>query len=314
MRKIAILNQKGGVGKTTAAVNLGACLAETGKRVLLLDMDPQANLTLHLGLEVERHEPSMYGLLRGDHSILEVVRPTAVPGLFFVPANIDLAGLEVELSATVGRELQLRDALGGLDGRFDYLIVDCPPSLGLLTINAMCAVEEIFIPLQTEFFALQGVGRLMETVELVQRRLHPSLAVTGLIACMFDVRTSLAVEVVEDIRRHFGGKVFRTIIRKNVRLAEAPSYGAPITLYDGRCYGTEDFRSLAREVMAMNGEAAPEAAAESAAGGPAECAPAEADEAGTAIEQMEGGGEPQWNVVNRTDDGQAGESPDGDAQ
>ena len=255
MRRISLLNQKGGVGKTTTAVNLGACIAESGQTVVLVDIDPQANLTTHLGLDVERGQPSVYTLIHGEHSLQEVLRDTTMVGLSVIPSDIDLAGLEVELSTqSWGRELRLARALRGLEGEFDYVFVDCPPSLGLLTLNAMCAVDEIFIPLQTEFFALHGLGKLLSTVQLVQRGLNPHLETTGIIACMFDARTSLAGEVLEDIRGHFGGKVFRTLVRKNVRLAEAPSFGLPVILYDDECNGAEDYRALAREVLAMAGE------------------------------------------------------------
>jgi chromosome partitioning protein len=266
MRRIAVLNQKGGVGKTTTVVNLGACLAELGHRALLVDMDPQANMSMHLGLEAKGREPSVYTFLRGEDGPSDVVRATALEGLHAIAAHIDLAGLEVELSDMPGsRETRLRDALAGLADGFDYMLVDCPPSLGLLTLNVMCAVDELFIPLQTEFFALQGLGRLTSTVELVRSRLNPALEITGIIACMFDVRTSLATEVLQDIRTHFGDRVFATVIRKNVRLAEAPSFGLPITAYDRRCYGTEDYRSLAREVLAMAGVRAPAAVEDDAA-------------------------------------------------
>jgi len=262
MRKIAVLNQKGGVGKTTTVVNLGACLCELGKKVLLVDMDPQANLTLHLGLELLRGEPSVYTLLQGEHPPEMVVRDTKLEGLKIIPSDIDLAGLEVELAVQgEGRELRLAQALQAADGNFDYLFVDCPPSLGLLTLNGVCAVEEIFIPLQTEFFALQGLGRLLHTVQLVRSKLNPEVDITGIIACMYDGRTSLAVEVLEEIRRHFGEKVFGTVIRKNVRLAEAPSFGIPITLYDAKCYGAEDYRSLAREVLTRAAQISTEASA-----------------------------------------------------
>lgn len=255
MRKIALLNQKGGVGKTTTAVNLGACIAERGRTVLLVDIDPQANLTTHLGLDVKRGQPSVYTLIRGEHSREEVLRDTAMDSLKVIPADIDLAGLEVELSTqSWGRELHLARALRGLEEQFDYVFVDCPPSLGLLTLNAMCAVEEIFIPLQTEFFALHGLGKLLSTVRLVQQGLNPTLEATGIVACMFDARTSLAGEVLEDIRGHFGGMVFQTLVRKNVRLAEAPSFGLPVILYDEECNGAEDYRALAGEVLAMAGE------------------------------------------------------------
>ena len=265
MRKIAVLNQKGGVGKTTTVVNLGACLAELGRRVLLVDMDPQANLTLHFALDLARGEPSVYTLLRGEHALPEVLKGTPLEGLKLVPSTIDLAGLEVELSAqSQGRELCLARALEAAEGQFDHILVDCPPSLGLLTVNGMCAVREVFIPLQTEFFALQGLGRLLQTVQLVRASLNPSLEITGIIACMFDVRTALAAEVLQEIKLHFGELVFGTVIRKNIRLAEAPSFGMPITLYDRKCYGTEDYRSLAREVLTRAGELAPQAAPDEA--------------------------------------------------
>ncbi len=252
MRPIGISNQKGGVGKTTTTANLGACLAENDKKVLLMDMDPQGNLSVHFGVEPERGESSVYTLLRGEDRLEDTVSPTGVDGLHIIASNIDLAGIEVELSREDhGREGRLKAATAGVENSFDYMIIDCPPSLGLLTINAMCAVEEIFIPLQTEFFALQGLGRLMRTAELVRDNLNPDLEVTGIIASMFDVRTSLATEVLEEIKEHFGPIVFDTVIRNNIRLAEAPSYGLPITGYDSTCYGTEDYRSLAREVMEM---------------------------------------------------------------
>ncbi len=253
MRRIAIANQKGGVGKTTTAANLGTCIARLGKRVLLVDMDPQANLSIHMGIAVGRDEPSTYTLMRGENTLEETLRDTMVEGLRIIPSNIDLAGLEVELSTqSEGREKCLARALEGLDEQFDYLFVDCPPSLGLLTLNGMCAVDEIFIPLQTEFFALQGLGRLVETVRRVRSSLNPKVEVTGIIAAMFDVRTSLAREVVQDIKEHFGDRLFETVVRKNVRLAEAPGFGAPVILYDPDCYGSQDYRSLALEVLAMD--------------------------------------------------------------
>jgi len=255
MRRIAIANQKGGVGKTTTAANLGACLALLDRRVLLIDMDPQANMSVHLGINVERGDASTYTLLRGETTLEETVRDTAIQGLRIIASNIDLAGLEVELSTQgTGRERCLARALQGLREPYDYALVDCPPSLGLLTLNAMCAVEEIFIPLQTEFFALQGLGRLMNTVQLIRSSLNPQVQVTGIIAVMFDTRTALALEVIRDIKEHFEDRVLETVVRKNVTLAEAPSFGLPITHYDVTSYGTEDYRSLALEVLAMAGE------------------------------------------------------------
>ncbi len=252
MRSIAIANQKGGVGKTTTTANLGACLAERGKKVALLDMDPQGNLSVHFGIEPERGESTIYNLMFDPGQYREVLRKTSVDGLYIIPSNIDLAGIEVELSReNKGREYHLAAALQGLDSDFEYIIIDCPPSLGLLTINAMCAVREVFIPLQTEFFALQGLGRLMQTVDMIRKTLNPELEITGIIASMFDVRTSLATEVLEEIKEHFGAIVFDTVVRNNVRLAEAPSYGMPIKDYDQTCYGTEDYRSLAFEIIEM---------------------------------------------------------------
>ncbi len=255
MRRIAIANQKGGVGKTTTAANLGACLALLNRRVLLIDVDPQANASVHLGIGVARGEASTYTLLRGESTLEETIRDTMLQALRIIPSNIDLAGLEVELSAEgAGRERCLAKALQELGEPLDFVLVDCPPSLGLLTLNALCAVEEVFIPLQTEFFALQGLGRLINTVQLVRASLNPRLELTGIIAVMFDVRTALGLEVIQDIKEHFGDRVFETVVRKNIQLAEAPSFGLPITHYDITCFGTEDYRSLALEVLAKAGE------------------------------------------------------------
>jgi chromosome partitioning protein len=251
MRRIAVLNQKGGVGKTTTAANLAACLAELGKSVLMVDVDPQANLSLHFGVDLQQGEPSLYTFMRGEHGAQQVVRPTRVSGLSLIPASIDLAGLSVELSGRPDKLFVLRKVLEQTPDDFDYILMDSPPSLGILTVNAMCGAQEVFIPLQTEFFALQGVSKLVHTVQLVQSNVNKSLRITGVIACMYDARTCLAQEILDDIRHHFGPKVFRTIIRKNVRLAEAPGFGQPITQYDGACRGAEDYRALAREVVAM---------------------------------------------------------------
>lgn len=258
MRRIIVLNQKGGVGKTTTVANLGAALAEAGRNVLIIDADPQANLSLHFGIELERDEPSLYTVMREEDGPMDVIRPTGVEGLGIIPASIDLAGLGVELADHQHRLTVLRRALADVPAAFDYLLIDSPPSLGLLTVNAMCASEEIFIPLQTHFFALQGLGKLTDTVRRVQKA-HRKLRISGVIACMYDARTRLAQETLEEIKEHFGSKVFDTIIRQNVRLAEAPGFGLPIVQYDEAARGTEDYRALAREVIAMENRQAPPA-------------------------------------------------------
>jgi chromosome partitioning protein len=251
MRKILVLNQKGGVGKTTSVVNLGACLAEKGRKVLLVDVDPQAHLSIHYGIEVPRGEPSLYTVLRGETSLAETVRDTDVPGVQLLPANIDLSGLSVELSGDKRRLFKMREAFKQVPAEFDYVIMDSPPSLGLLTVNALCAAREVFIPLQTEFFALQGLSKLLQTVRKVQQKVNRKLRITGVLAVMHDARTNLATEILADIRGHFGARVFDTVVRKNIRLAEAPGFGQPIIEYDQSCYGSQDYRSLAAEVIGM---------------------------------------------------------------
>jgi len=251
MRKIVVLNQKGGVGKTTTVANLGACLAERDRRVLMLDVDPQSNLTIHFGIEPDRQMPSLYGVLRGEHGLEQAIRATGLAGLSIVPASIDLAGLSVELADRPGRLMLLRQALQALPDGFDYVLMDSPPSLGLLTVNAMCAAEEVFIPLQTEFFALQGVSKLLRSVRLVRKGLNRELRISGVIASMYDGRTCLAQEILDNMRKHFGSRVFKTVIRKNVRLAEAPGFGLAIVQYDATCHGAQDYRALAEEVIAM---------------------------------------------------------------
>lgn len=256
MRKILVLNQKGGVGKTTSVVNLGACLAEKGRKVLLIDVDPQAHLSIHYGVDVPRGEPSLYSVLHGEMPISHAMRPTGTPGVFLVPANIDLSGLAVELSGDRNRLFVMREAFGQVPEDFDYVIMDSPPSLGLLTVNALCAAEEVFIPLQTEFFALQGLSKLLQTVKKVQGSVNRGLRISGVMAVMHDARTNLAQEILDDIKQHFGSRVFKTVVRKNIRLAEAPGFGQPIIEYDALCHGAEDYRSLADEVIAMETGAA----------------------------------------------------------
>ncbi len=268
MRRIAIINQKGGVGKTTTTANLGAALASMGKRVVVVDLDPQANLSIHLGVDAEEGSPTIYHLLLEEKSLAEVLRPTSDPNLRLVPSNLDLAGAEVELVAQLGRETRLRDGIekwsragsdGGSEPPVDFLLIDCPPSLGLLSVNGLVAATDVFIAVQTEFFALRGLTKLMELVELVRRRLNPSLEMSGIVAGLYDARRNLAREVLQDLRQHLGSKVFRTVIRENVRLAEAPSHGKSIFEYAPDSHGAQDYRSLALEVL---GETLPETAPE----------------------------------------------------
>jgi len=271
MRSIAIINQKGGVGKTTTAVNLSAALAEQGKRVCLMDLDPQAHASLHLGLTLPEGEPSVYDLLTGDASVADVRRPIG-ENLFIAPAHLDLAAAEMELAGEVGREIILRDKLAADKEDFDFLILDCPPSLGLLTLNALTAVDEVFLPLQPHFLALHGVSKLLRTVQLVARRLNNALRLTGVVFCMYESGTRLAAEVSSDVNEFFNGQTeqdcvwsqavnFKTRIRRNIRLAEAPSYGQSIFQYAPQSNGSEDYRSLAMEVL---GESLEEPTAEAA--------------------------------------------------
>ncbi|GAB61106.1 MAG: ParA family protein [Candidatus Jettenia sp.] len=249
MRSIALLNQKGGVGKTTTTANLGACLAMLGKKVLIVDMDPQANLSVHLGVDIYNLKCSVYNLIKGECKPDEVILPTHIKGLDIIPADIDLSGAEIELVGVVGRETVLKEHLGNVLDRYDYILFDCPPSLGLLTLNVLTLVHEMFIPVQTEFFALRGVGKLLDTFEVVRKRLNNNLEITGIILCMYISRTRLSKEVVEKVKEHFEDKVFNTIIRKNVKLSESPSHGKPITSYAPDSYGSADYMALAKEVI-----------------------------------------------------------------
>ena len=259
MRKVAIINQKGGVGKTTTAVNLSAALAAAGQRVSLVDLDPQAHATLHLGLEPGREGGSIYDVLSGDAS-LQSVRKQLGENLWIVGSHLDLAAAEVELAGVVGRELILRDKLADDAEECDFLFVDCPPSLGILTLNALAAVDEVFIPLQPHFLALHGLSKLLQTIEVVARRLNPRLRLSGVVLCMFESGTRLATEVCHDVDEFFsqcrGGagpwaaaQPFQTRIRRNVRLAEAPSFGQSIFQYAPGSNGAEDYRRLALEVL-----------------------------------------------------------------
>lgn len=247
-RIIAIINQKGGSGKTTTAVNLGAYLARSGKSVLLIDLDPQANSTIHLGLKPHEVERSVYDVMMDERLFSDVIQETGVDNLLIAPANINLSGVEIELAGMVGREMVLKDAVEKITNNYNYMLIDSPPSLGLLTVNALTAAKEIIVPVQTEFFALEGMGKLFHTVDIVKKRLNRDLRITGIVPTMFDGRTNLSREVVEKIREYFGEKVYKTIVRKNVRLAEASSHGKPILLYDPRSTGAEDYETLSREV------------------------------------------------------------------
>jgi len=249
-RVIAVANQKGGVGKTTTAVNLGAWLARLGKRVLLVDGDPQGNSTSGVGINKKELEASLYDALIEGKPIEAVVLPTCVEGLEVVPANIDLAGAEIELVPERARETKLKRALAPVLGRYDYILIDCPPSLGLLTINALVAAESVLIPIQCEYYALEGLSQLLDTINLVRANLNPGLRLEGVVLTMFDGRTNLSIQVADEVKRHFRDKVFRSVVPRNVRLSEAPSHGLPIFLYDARSKGSEAYEGLAQEVIA----------------------------------------------------------------
>lgn len=260
MRRIAIINQKGGVGKTTTAVNLAAALARAGQRVCVIDLDPQAHATTHLGIEPDGKSSSMYDVLVNSRPLAEVRRQVE-DNLWIAGSDINLAAAEVELAGVVGREVILRDLLGPEDAEFDCILMDCAPSLGVLTLNALSAANEVFIPLQPHFLALHGLGKLLETTALVARRINPGLTVTGIILCMYESSTRLSQEVVKDLQAHLDrgrtsampwskARIFGTRIRRNIKLAECPSHGQSIFAYAPSCNGAEDYAALAREVMA----------------------------------------------------------------
>ena len=247
-RLLAVANQKGGVGKTTTAVNLGAALAELGYRVLVVDLDPQGNATTGLGVNARNLDSSVYDVLLHDVPIEDVIEPTTLRNLFVVPATIDLAGAEIELVPAFSRELRLKRALETVEGDFDFMIIDCPPSLGLLTVNALAAAREVVVPIQCEYYALEGLGQLLRNVGMVQSNLNNVLEVSTIILTMYDARTKLAEQVADDVREHFGDRVCRNVVPRTVRLSEAPSYGQPITIFDPTSRGAIAYRELAKEV------------------------------------------------------------------
>ena len=248
-RTIVIANQKGGVGKTTTAINLSASLAESGKKVLLIDMDSQGNSTSGLGIEKDEKEYTIYELLLGECSIEDCLSESICKDLIVVPSNINLAAVEIELIGTDGKEFILRDSVSSIKDKYDFILIDCPPSLNVLTINAMCTADTVLVPIQCEYYALEGLSQLMHTIELVKERLNPDLEIEGVVFTMYDARTNLSLEVVENVKGNLNQNIYKTIIPRNVRLAEAPSYGMPITKYDTKSTGAESYRMLAEEVI-----------------------------------------------------------------
>ncbi|NLO93286.1 MAG: ParA family protein [Clostridiaceae bacterium] len=251
---IAIANQKGGVGKTTTSVNLSACLAVKGKKVLVIDIDPQGNTTSGLGIDKNTINSSIYDTIINEYPIKDTWLETQIKGLYISPSNINLAGAEVELVSVLSRETRLKQALEEIENLFDYIIIDCPPSLGLLTVNALTAANTILVPIQCEYYALEGLSQLMNTVQIVQKHLNKNLRVEGVVLTMFDGRTNLSIQVVEEVKKYFGNQVYRTIIPRNVRLSEAPSHGLPIILYDEKSRGAECYMDLAEEVIMSSEE------------------------------------------------------------
>jgi chromosome partitioning protein len=247
-RVIAVANQKGGVGKTTTTVNLGASLAESDRRVLVIDLDPQGNATTGLGINSRTLDSSIYDVLLNDVPLEDCVEPTSVLNLFVAPASLDLAGAEIELVSVMSREGRLKRAIEDVKDDYDYVLIDCPPSLGLLTVNALAAATEVMVPIQCEYYALEGLGQLMRNIDLVQRNLNPLLELSLIVLVMYDGRTKLGEQVANEVREHFGPRVCRNVIPRNIRLSEAPSFGQPITTYDSSSSGAVAYRELAREV------------------------------------------------------------------
>ena len=253
-RVIAVANQKGGVGKTTTAINLSACLAEKGQKVLAIDMDPQGNMTSGLGIDKDEVEKNIYDLMIGQVGVEEVLQKEAIENLDIIPTSIDLSAEEIELIGVDDKEFIIRNAIAPIKDNYDYIIIDCPPSLSMLTINAMTTADSVLVPIQCEYYALEGLSQILQTVEMVKKRLNPDLELEGVVFTMYDARTNLSLEVVENVKKHLNETIYKTIIPRNVRLAEAPSHGMPINLYDSRSSGAESYRMLASEVINRGGE------------------------------------------------------------
>ena len=252
-RIIAVANQKGGVGKTTTSINLAACLAEKGKKVLAVDMDPQGNLTSGLGVDKDSVEKSIYELIIGEVDINEVINKEVLENLDIIPTSIDLSAAEIELIGVDDKEYILRNAIDQVKDQYDFVIIDCPPSLSMLTINAMTTADSVIVPIQCEYYALEGLSQLIHTVELVKDRLNSKLEIEGVVFTMYDARTNLSLQVVENVKDNLQQNIYKTIIPRNIRLAEAPSYGLPINKYDPKSTGAESYRALAKEIMNRKG-------------------------------------------------------------
>lgn len=248
-RIIAIANQKGGVGKTTTSINLSACLAELGKKVLAIDMDPQGNMTSGLGIDKNNVEYTIYDLIIGEADVEKVICTEALENLDVLPANVDLSAAEIELIGVDNKEYIIRDEIEKVKENYDYIIIDCPPSLSMLTINAMTTADTVLVPIQCEYYALEGLSQLIHTIDLVKERLNPKLEMEGVVFTMYDARTNLSLQVVENVKENLNKTIYKTIIPRNIRLAEAPSHGMPINLYDPKSAGTENYRLLAEEVI-----------------------------------------------------------------